>query len=215
MLLLIITDTACSPPPKREDGNYNTATEELANLPTLDLESYEADSVILKKEVADSLFHKGKRLVQISSSTLLQTLLQAIEKQKVAGAIQYCNVRAIPLIDSLSRAHKAVFKRAALLVRNPKDAPDAQEKEVLQTYLYQAQKVRILRPILKKREKDTIAYYHPILITMPQCLSCHGRVGENINVEDYQLIKSLYPNDRAIGYNKGDLRGIWSIKFYN
>jgi hypothetical protein len=44
------------------------------------------------------------------------------------------------------------------------------------------------------------------------CLNCHGKVGENVTQDTYQLIKDLYPGDSATGFEKGDLRGMWSIK---
>ena len=40
-----------------------------------------------------------------------------------------------------------------------------------------------------------------------------GKVDEFVSVKTDSIIKSLYSNDKAIGYIEGDLRGIWSIEF--
>jgi hypothetical protein len=38
-------------------------------------------------------------------------------------------------------------------------------------------------------------------------------VGESLLPVNHEKIKLLYPEDKAIGYNEGDLRGVWSIIF--
>jgi len=48
---------------------------------------------------------------------------------------------------------------------------------------------------------------------MPLCEKCHGKIGSTLKEADYASIKSLYPEDMAIGYKTGDLRGMWSISF--
>jgi hypothetical protein len=203
---------------KTSSDNNNASIEKEAShperLPTIDLANYEADSNIAPGQ-AHSVFLKGKKIVAQSGAILMNALFQAIEKNKIAGALKYCNIRALPLIDSIARSQNTLIKRTTLLTRNPLDSPTPQEREALQSYLYESQKGQALRPIIRKLENDTIAYYHPILIAMPQCLSCHGKVGENIDPKDYAVIKSLYPEDKAINYQKGDLRGIWSVKIWN
>ena len=47
------------------------------------------------------------------------------------------------------------------------------------------------------------------------CLVCHGTINETVTIKMDSIIKSLYPNDKAIEYSEGDLRGIWSITFKN
>jgi len=41
----------------------------------------------------------------------------------------------------------------------------------------------------------------------------HGTPGNEIGNENYEHIKKLYPDDKAINYTVGELRGIWSISF--
>jgi len=44
-----------------------------------------------------------------------------------------------------------------------------------------------------------------------KCLVCHGTIGKEMAAKTNATIKSFYPNDLAIGFQEGDLRGIWSI----
>lgn len=43
------------------------------------------------------------------------------------------------------------------------------------------------------------------------CLQCHGSE-KDIKPETLAKIKSLYPNDKAIGYQENEMRGLMVIK---
>jgi hypothetical protein len=47
------------------------------------------------------------------------------------------------------------------------------------------------------------------------CLACHGDPQKDIQPAVLQTISKLYPDDKAIGYKEGDLRGAWHIIFRN
>jgi hypothetical protein len=38
-------------------------------------------------------------------------------------------------------------------------------------------------------------------------------VGETLTVENQAIIAAKYPEDKATGYQAGDLRGLWHITF--
>lgn len=42
------------------------------------------------------------------------------------------------------------------------------------------------------------------------CLNCHGS-SENISTDVKNILNTKYPDDRAVGYQKDDLRGAVSI----
>ncbi len=155
---------------------------------------------------------KGKQITQATFAELSGQLSQAIEEGGVPNAIKYCNVVAYPLVDSLSQVHDAVIRRTSLKVRNPKDAPTEAEKVMLQTYHERAGAGEEPKPHVKQLEEGRIAFYAPIKI-QPLCLNCHGKVGKDVKQEHYDLIKQLYPEDEATGYELGELRGMWSITF--
>jgi hypothetical protein len=45
---------------------------------------------------------------------------------------------------------------------------------------------------------------------MPLCLQCHGKPEER-KADAYTLIEQYYPNDKAINYDLGALRGMWKV----
>jgi hypothetical protein len=42
------------------------------------------------------------------------------------------------------------------------------------------------------------------------CLTCHG---ENLSDSISSKLSELYPEDRAVGYRAGDLRGVFWVEF--
>ena len=58
--------------------------------------------------------------------------------------------------------------------------------------------------------KDAYTYYSPIIMS-GFCLNCHG--SKEFIGGTYEYILSLYPDDLAIDYRSGDLRGLWRIDF--
>ena len=162
----------------------------------------------------DSIRAEGRLIAKASFEALSQKLMQALETGGVAHALQFCHANADPLTDSLSAKHGVRIRRVAELNRNPANAPDAREKALFETFaawkaggrdLKTADTTVVLAP-------GKVLFAKPILL-QPQCVACHGKVGETVAEENYREIQKLYPGDRAAGFSPGDLRGMWAIYF--
>ncbi len=156
---------------------------------------------------------EGKEIVEASFSTLSKHLAKAISEGGVPDAIGYCSLKAYPLTDSLSQAYNAKIRRTSLKVRNPENRPNSLEMEVLKEYAHLHEKGAELKPMIKAASDGKVAYFSPIKINSMVCLNCHGVLGEELKVENYEIIKEKYPEDEAIGYDITDFRGMWSIVF--
>jgi len=150
---------------------------------------------------------EGKKITAMAFAALSGKLQSAIQKEGIQSAVSYCSVAALPLIDSLSKEHEVRIKRTSLKYRNPIDAPTEGEIEVLNKFADQIQKEESLSPLVIEHN-----FYAPIMIA-PPCLKCHGNVGKTLAESDYKHILKSYPEDKAIGYNSGDLRGMWVVSF--
>ncbi len=166
--------------------------------------------VELTEAEEQAYLERGKAMATQSFAVLSSQLQQALQKGGVEHAAAYCNTVAYPLVDSLSKANNAVIRRTSRKIRNPKDAPTELEAAMLGEYHARANAGAPLKPVVKPIDANTVAFYAPILM-QALCLKCHGKLGETMAEEDYAIIKSLYPQDEAIGYAEGDLRGMWSI----
>lgn len=170
-----------------------------------------------KQELSDTearlYTENGKQIAKTTFETLSGQLTKALARGGVAEAVTYCSLNAYPMLDSLSKHHRAHIKRATLWTRNPVDQADTEEESVIKEYLSLKSDNKPLSPIVRRMDTDEIHFYMPIQITTELCLNCHGDAGTDIKTSDLEIIKRLYPEDRATGHKMGDLRGIWSITF--
>lgn len=186
-------DTAASNANKREPAS----TEELSSV--------------------EDVTKKGMTIANKTFAMLSTELSRAINAGGIQSALDYCKLNAYPLVDSISQANNAYVKRTSLKLRNPNNIPGPEEEAILKLYESAIDKegnvdFSKLRPRVKDKG-DHWAFYAPITLRNPVCLKCHGKIGLDIKNEDYAKIRELYPQDKANGYELGDLRGIWSIQF--
>lgn len=190
----------------------------LASACTQTAEEEQQAAVQAPEALPDSVYlSKGGEVVQKTFATLSSHLKANLQKKGVEGAVAYCHLNAYPLVDSLSRAYGAQIRRTSLKVRNPQDAPDAYEQKALAKAAAAHEKGERISPWIERLPAENsaqgeVAYYAPIY-TLPLCLKCHGTPGETLAESDYAIIKKYYPDDQAIGYQAGDWRGLWSIRF--
>lgn len=160
----------------------------------------------------DSIFlARGQQIAAATFQVLSGQLQQAMKSGGVQEAVSVCQLAANPIVDSLSKVHQAEIRRTALRVRNPNNTATEAERGILQVYQSELEKKATPQPQLIALGNGQMAFYAPIMAA-DLCLKCHGTVGETIQEEDYAHIQELYPDDQAIGFQAGDLRGIWSIR---
>lgn len=166
----------------------------------------------LTEEESQLYLEKGQQVAGATFMALSGQLQAALKEGGVPKAIEYCKLAALPLVDSLSELHQADIRRTSVKVRNPQDAPDELERKILDDYARKEAAGEDPVPVVKQIDPLTIAFYAPIRLN-EFCLQCHGKVGDTLTEENYEVIKERYPKDEAIGYAAGDLRGMWSIRF--
>jgi cytochrome c553 len=148
----------------------------------------------------------------LSTKTVLgQNLMGAIQKKGTVAAVEFCNIKAYPLTDSMALAHNANIKRVTDKPRNQNNLADDYELKQIEFFKQQIVDNLEVEPIVAERE-DKVHVYYPI-VTNGMCLQCHGTPNKNINQETLNKLSQLYPNDKAFGYNINEVRGIWSISF--
>ncbi|WKV13172.1 DUF3365 domain-containing protein [Marivirga harenae] len=171
----------------------------------------------VKKVSEADIINKTKYLGDSISQKVGGVFMAKISEEYADGgfkaAAKFCSMNAYPLTDSLAKEYKVFLKRVSNKYRNPNNAPSEMEKGILEAYEYSIEQgdklgsnVQFIRP------GDTILYNNPIRIPSEFCLNCHGSQ-DQISEEVQAILKDEYPNDKATGYELGDLRGMWSLKF--
>jgi hypothetical protein len=163
-------------------------------------------------EKIDSTFIiRGNEIAKISFETISGELKQALESGGIEHALRYCNERAYPLTDSLSRINQVSIRRVSNQYRNPRNKADKLEEFLIKGFGNDLNVKKELTPRLVLKD-DSVIFYKAIL-TQPLCLTCHGMPEKELTIETDSLIRSLYPKDKAIGYQVNQVRGLWRIGF--
>ncbi|MBD78854.1 MAG: hypothetical protein CL840_08030 [Crocinitomicaceae bacterium] len=175
--------------------------------------SSENVSEILKENARKKAeyLEKGNQIAKASFEALSGKLKNTIATDGIEGAIRTCNIHASPLVDSLSNEYGATIKRTSLKIRNEVNSPSPDEKHILKLYSRAKDANETLMPIVLL-DSNWVSFYSPILVK-PICLNCHGEPNQDLDISTIDLLRSMYPTDRAYGYKEDELRGIWSIKF--
>ncbi len=151
----------------------------------------------------------GDQATGILLGELKSRLIGAVQKSGPAGAIEACKLDAMILTEKAAKLSDIPVnvKRTTNKYRNPINAPDKWDKEAL-SFFESKEGVRDYFPefyVQKiKNEDQTLFRYYKPLKTYSMCLNCHG---DQINKDVKSKLDSLYPDDLATGYSKGDFRG--------
>jgi hypothetical protein len=146
---------------------------------------------------------------------LLAVLTDEIGKGGPEGAILVCRDKAPQLAKAASEETGWSIRRVSLRNRNPRAVPDAWERAALEDFDRRAASGE--PPItLEKAEVVTDGgkqYYRYMraLPTQPLCLNCHG-APEQLAPAAVEKLKALYPDDKAVGYRPGEIRGAMTIR---
>lgn len=156
---------------------------------------------------------KGLQIALATKAVLGKNLMRKIQKEGNLAALDFCHVKAIPLTDSMSIAKNATIKRASDKPRNPKNKASLAEEEYIQIFKNNIQNNKDSDPIVVENGNKVNVYY-PIT-TNSMCLQCHGTPKTQVKETVLAGINKKYPNDKAVGYNINEVRGIWNVQFQN
>jgi len=138
--------------------------------------------------------------------------LTAAMADSPAAAIEVCSARAPQIAAEESAARGARIGRTALRVRNPANAPSEWQRRVLESFA-EALAAGADPATLEYTEvvpvggADERRWMKPI-VTGPLCLTCHGTT---LAPEVAAAVEARYPQDEAVGFTAGELRGAFQV----
>jgi hypothetical protein len=147
----------------------------------------------------------------------MTTLQDKIATEGPEAAIAYCRLEALPLTARITEEFPQVkdIRRTALRVRNPANAPDTTDRNVLARWLASWNPATPPPPVMQEFTADDgtkeLRYYRPVPV-MATCLTCHG-TGDEIPANVRAAIERDYPIDEAINFHEADLRGAIVVTF--
>ncbi len=151
---------------------------------------------------------ESRSTIQKFAKHLKGELKGAMKQGGPVNAIQVCNDKAMDITSSESQQSGVSLRRTSLKIRNPKNQSEAWEKDVLQQFSERKTKGESLKKmeyseIVEVDGKKQFRYMKAMGISQP-CLHCHGG---KLLPDVMAKLNQLYPDDKAIGYKLGDLRG--------
>lgn len=151
---------------------------------------------------------RGDEITNLAQATLLAHVGSAIQKGGTEYAVEFCNLQASAIVDSLNAVNNCTISRLSEKNRNPENnlgnSSDITIAEIMSN--------GSLKDTLLSAE-NTLTYYKPIRTGLAACLKCHGDPQTDINATTLAKIEELYPNDLATGYQLNDFRGVWKVEF--
>ena len=154
---------------------------------------------------------RGLQYALSAKAVLGKNLMGKIQKEGTLAALKFCNVKAYPLTDSMSVYHNATIKRVSDKPRNSKNAANLEELKMINSFKNDVAANKDSEPIVVESSNHVNVYY-PIK-TNSMCLQCHGTPKTQVKENTLAALKQLYPNDKALGYDINQVRGIWNVSF--
>ncbi len=169
-------------------------------------------SVVVAKDLQETKIATFRNVVQELRSTLLAELTTALKAGDSVAAIEVCHTKVMPLTAKIAENNGIKVRRTSLKPRNPNNAPDAWEEQILKQFEERKakgedpQKLEIMS-VVNQDGQEQIRYMKA-MPTVELCLNCHGT---NVAPPLQEKLNALYPEDKAIGFKVGDLRGAFSL----
>ena len=154
----------------------------------------------------------SRKTVKEFMQTLKKELQSSMQEGGPVNAVSVCNLTAPAIANTYSVRNGWEVGRTSLKLRNPNNAPDAWERSVLEAF--EERKLAGEDPVqmefheVVRVDGDKQLRYMKAIPTSRPCLACHGEALDSIVKT---RLEKLYPHDRALGYQEGDIRGAFTI----
>jgi len=162
-----------------------------------------------------ALLADARKVASAIPPKLLAVLSEEIAKGGPENAVSACREKAPKMAAAASAETGWAIRRVSLKNRNPKAVPDAWERTVLEDFDQRAaagEKPATLEKGEVVQDGDQKIYrYMKALPTQELCLACHG-TADLISPAVKARLGELYPEDKAIGYSLGQIRGAITLK---
>jgi hypothetical protein len=169
-------------------------------------------SVVQAQAQDSEMLSLSRAISQAMLKELGQKLQSAMADGGAVNAIGVCNTQAPEIAGRVSAQNQVKLSRVGTRARNPvMGIPnDWQAKALAQ---FDAGLARGEKPaemefseIITQADGSKEFHFAKPIVLQPMCVACHGGP-EQISPEVKAKLSELYPNDKAVNYQPGQLRG--------
>ena len=160
---------------------------------------------------------EAKAITKAFGGALKSKLKSAMKAGGPINALDVCNKEAAPIAEKVAKEKGAAISRVSLKNRNPDNVPNDWQRAVLEDFDARAAKGENVKKMgyakVVEHDGKKQLRFMKALPTGGLCLDCHGA---NIEPDVQAKLTELYPDDKATGYEKGQVRGaVVVIKEFN
>jgi cytochrome c1 len=159
------------------------------------------------------LMGEAKTLIESFSGTLKGELMAAIKAGGPVNAIGVCNDKAPQIALDAPTDPAWTIGRSSHKLRSPDNAADAFTAAAIEDFVAreaagEAPDTLVTAEIV---EQDGARMFRMVkaIPTGEACLNCHG--GDEVTAEVVAKLAELYPADQARGFQKGQMRGVFTL----
>lgn len=155
---------------------------------------------------------EAKKIIMGFATDLKGRLQAAMKEGGPKKAIDVCRIEAPEVAENSSKSSGWRVARTSLKLRNPSNEPDEWELKILN--MFEEKRAGGADPAkLAHAEKTTFEgkpafRFMKAIPTGDMCLLCHGA---NVAPEIKDALNEHYPDDQAIGFESGDIRGAFTL----
>ncbi len=159
----------------------------------------------------DLASQKASAAADLLLQKLTGELANAMANGGPAAAVLVCKDRAPAIAAEIEATSGVDIERTALRIRNPDNAADEWETEVMESFAARRKAGEewstMSATVVDGRR---LRWMRPIPLA-PLCATCHGEASA-IAPETRKALLDFYPADQAVGFSPGDLRGAFTAR---
>lgn len=149
------------------------------------------------------------KLIDRFSRELKNELMTAINEGGAQNAITVCREMA-PQIAAANSGEFWSIKRVTDKNRNPDNLATEHEMVIMAKFAETTPPAVSVAEWIQGDSARTYRYYQPIRVGQ-LCLKCHGS-SDTIDSKVKMVLRDEYPDDKAVDYRLGDLRGMFVVE---
>ncbi len=169
-------------------------------------------AAVLAHANEDALLGEARKVAMALPPKLIASLQKGIGESGLEGAIAICKDGAPKIAGEVAEQTGWKIKRVSLKTRNSARAtPDAWEKAALESF---DQRAAAGEPAAKLEMGAQVGNEYRYVKALPVqglCLGCHG-MPDQLSPEVKAALSKNYPEDQAVGYSEGQIRGAISVR---
>lgn len=166
-----------------------------------------SNSVLTDEELVREVSIK---LINSFGKKLKGELMAAMKEDGALSAINTC-AEVAPQIEDQYSTEFWQIKRVSDKQRRTSNKTDEHEQEILLKFAVNNEEGISFYDEWIESDSGKFYYYYKPLRIGKLCLNCHGN-SEDIPTKVKEALNEQYPEDMAIGYKAGDLRGMFVVK---